>query len=352
VTLQQSAAISTALTLTSGVLTTSTYQVQLGTAASISESETSYVSGNVAVTRTLTAGTSESFSGLGLTLLPTTGSKSPGSTVVTRTTGTTLSGNGTSQSVQRYFDIQPTINSGLNVTMTFGYFTHELNSIPEANLRLFKSTTTTSGPWTNMSGTNTGNKSVTRTGLADFSIWTLGNSANPLPVQLIDFTATAQRSAVALAWHTATEVNSDRFEIERSIDGTTFSKLGAVAAHGTTATTQAYAFRDALLPTGVPTLYYRLRQVDLDGSTHYSPVRLVSVATSSLSLFPNPTHASATLTGAAASTSVQVVDALGRIVLLTTTDTSGTATLALPTGLPAGMYVVRAAGQTTRLTVE
>jgi hypothetical protein len=353
VQLSQSAAITTGLTLTSGLLTTgSSYQVALGTAATISESETSYVVGNVAITRNLVAGTAESFSGLGLTLAPAAGSVAPGSTQVIRTTGTYLTGIGTSQSVQRYFDIQPATNTGLNVTMIFGYFTHELNSIPEANLRLFKSTTTTSGPWTNMGVTSTSTKSVTRTGLADFSIWTLGNSANPLPVQLVDFTATAQGTAVALAWHTATEVNSDRFEVERSPDGTTFSKLDAIAAHGTTMAAQSYSYQDIQLPASVPTIYYRLRQVDLDGTAHYSSVRTVAVSNEGLAVFPNPAHANATLIGTAPSTLVQVFDALGRVVLATTTNAAGTALLALPTGLPAGVYVVRAGSQATRLTVE
>ncbi len=176
--------------------------------------------------------------------------------------------------------------------------------------------------------------------------------ATPLPVQLTSFTVQAQAAGVAVAWRTASEVNSDRFEVERSTDGATFSKLTTVAAHGTTSAAHAYTYLDALLPTGVTTLYYRLRQVDLDGSAHYSPVRMVTVATASLTVFPNPTRAGATLTGAAASTPVHVVDAVGREVLLTTTDATGTAPLTLPAGLPGGVYVVRAGSQAVRLIVE
>jgi hypothetical protein len=58
------------------------------------------------------------------------------------------------------------------------------------------------------------------------------------------------------------------------------------------------------------------------------------------------------LIGAASSTPVQVLDALGRTVLTTTTDATGTAPLPLPAGLPAGTYVVRVGLQATRLTVE
>jgi len=354
--LAQSMGVSTALTLTNGILTTGSYQAQLGTNATITETDASYVTGNVAMTRTL-ASSAEAFGGLGLVLTPASGSTAPGVTNVVRTTGTTISGNGTSKSVQRYFDIRPATNSGLNITMAFSYFDHELNAIPKANLVLFKSTTTTSGPWTPMGGTSdVANNRVTKSGLTDFSIWTLGNVANPLPVQLLDFTAQPQGSAVNLAWHTASEKNSARFDIERSLDGTTFSKLGAVAANGTTTVAHSYSFRDAQLPLGATTLYYRLRQIDLDGTYAFSPVRVVGVAgagsTSTLALFPNPTQAAATLTGAPAQVAVQVLDALGRVVYTTTTAADGTASLDLPASLPSGVYVVRAGTQAARLTVE
>jgi len=177
-------------------------------------------------------------------------------------------------------------------------------------------------------------------------------TAAPLPVQLTSFTVRAQGDAVAVAWRTASEVNSDRFELERSADGLTFGKLGAVAAQGTTSAAHDYTYLDARLPLGVATLYYRLRQVDLDGSAHYSPVRSVAVATASLAVYPNPAHEGATLIGAAPSTTVQLLDALGRVVLTTTTSATGTAPLALPAGLPGGVYLVRVGSQAVRLSVE
>ena len=355
--LAQNMGISTALTLTSGVLGTGSFQVQLGSTATLAETETSYVTGNVATTRTL-GSAAESFGGLGLVLTPASGSVAPGATAVVRTTGTTLIGNGTSKSVQRYFYIKPATNSGLDIAMAFSYFDHELNAIPKANLVLFKSTTTTSGPWANMAGTSdVSTNTVTKTGLTDFSIWTLGNVANPLPVVLLDFVAQPQGGAVQLAWHTASEKNSARFDIERSTDGSTFSKLGAVAAQGTSSLAHSYGFRDAQLPLGAATLYYRLRQLDVDGTFAFSPVRMVAAASAgasagSLVLLPNPTQATATLRGAAAQVAVQVLDALGRAVYTTTTAADGSARLDLPAGLPKGVYIVRAGTQAARLTVE
>ncbi|GAA3979908.1 hypothetical protein GCM10022407_26420 [Hymenobacter antarcticus] len=180
--------------------------------------------------------------------------------------------------------------------------------------------------------------------------------ATPLPVELSAFTATAEgRAAVRLVWATASEKNSARFEVERSTDGRTFAAIGAVAAAGSSTALRSYELLDATLPASTATLYYRLKQVDQDGSFSYSPVRTVAVAgvAAGLGLYPNPTHGSgATLTGAVPGTMVTVFDALGRVVASATADAAGRATLALPAGLPMGVYVVRAGTKALRLTVE
>jgi endoglucanase Acf2 len=182
---------------------------------------------------------------------------------------------------------------------------------------------------------------------------TTAAAPGPLPVTLLDFSAQAQAAAVGLTWHTALEVNSARFDIERSLDGTTFTALGSVAARGTSTAASAYAYRDGALPAGATQLYYRLRQVDLNGTATYSPVRTVALAKAAgLALFPNPAHTTATLTGAASGCAVQLLDALGRTVATTTADAAGTATLALPAGLPSGVYVVRAGTHALRLLVR
>jgi hypothetical protein len=177
----------------------------------------------------------------------------------------------------------------------------------------------------------------------------------PLPVELSAFTATAAGPAVRLAWATASEKNSARFEVERSTDGRAFARIGTVAAAGSSSRARAYERLDAKLPVGAATLYYRLRLVDADGTATYSPVRTVALtgAAEGLSLYPNPAigHA-ATLTGTAPGAVATVYDALGRPVAAATADAAGTAALVLPAGLPAGVYVVRAGTRAIRLTVE
>jgi hypothetical protein len=151
--------------------------------------------------------------------------------------------------------------------------------------------------------------------------------AAPLPVKLVEFTAqatTGGRSA-RLAWTTASEVNNAYFDVERSFDGATYAPLGRVAGQGSQATATTYAFVDQGLgtqPAGL--VYYRLRQVDFDGTATYSPVRPVYLSAADVaaagqaSLYPNPAQASTTLDlsalPAAASYQVQVLDATGRQV--------------------------------------
>lgn len=88
-----------------------------------------------------------------------------------------------------------------------------------------------------------------------------------LPVNLTDFNYTIVNNSVRLTWQTASEHNTDRFEIERSTDGVNFNKIGTVASAGTSNTARDYNFPDNN-PAAVN--YYRLKQIDKDGNASYS----------------------------------------------------------------------------------
>lgn len=104
---------------------------------------------------------------------------------------------------------------------------------------------------------------------------------SPLPVQLAWFTATALPSGgVRLDWMTLSEVNNFGFYVQRkAAPEATFVDLlgGFVPGHRTTIEPQSYTYTDLTAPAG--TLFYRLRQVDLDGTVHYSHVISVDVIT-------------------------------------------------------------------------
>ncbi len=194
--------------------------------------------------------------------------------------------------------------------------------------------------------------------------------ANPLPVVLSAFTASAVANRDALLdWTTASEINSAAFDIERSFDGVSFTKVGQQTAKGTSSTPTAYAFTDkgvaSLATTGL--VYYRLRQVDLDGKAAYSPVRTVSftkAAVASLSLFPNPAQTTTSLDlrqlSAAGTYQVSLLDATGRVVRTLTLGGGQLQSLEVST-LASGSYIVLVTGtqpdgsalrQALRLTKE
>ena len=114
----------------------------------------------------------------------------------------------------------------------------------------------------------------------------LANAATTFPVELLGFRAEAVNGSVHLSWETASERNSDYFGIERSIDGYMFEEFDRVDAMGFSSEWVNYQVIDEYPLKGKS--YYRLRQVDLDGSMTHSSVVAISVNTSSFKVFPNP----------------------------------------------------------------
>lgn len=129
--------------------------------------------------------------------------------------------------------------------------------------------------------------------ISSFSPFTLGSTVplNPLPVTWLSFDAEVQNKRDALLhWQTAEEINNDFFAIERSADGMSFHQVGTVPGNAPDAAYH-YVDKDAILAAKSGTLYYRLRQVDTDGTFSYSKVRSVFFRKQQfavLGLFPNP----------------------------------------------------------------
>lgn len=96
------------------------------------------------------------------------------------------------------------------------------------------------------------------------------NDLAPLPVELTSFTATAAAGKVNLVWTTATEINNSGFEIERSYDGESYYAVGFVKGNGTTTEPKSYSFTDNIEVNGTEQIFYRLKQVDYNGTFEYS----------------------------------------------------------------------------------
>lgn len=95
-----------------------------------------------------------------------------------------------------------------------------------------------------------------------------GGKHSALPVELTDFYASVSGDKVELKWQTATEVNNYGFEIERSKDKAEWTKVGFVQGNGNSNSPHEYYFVDK--PGTTDKLYYRLKQIDLDGTFEYS----------------------------------------------------------------------------------
>ena len=141
-----------------------------------------------------------------------------------------------------------------------------------------------------------------------------------LPIELKSFGVKAINNTIAgLHWATASENNSDFFSIERSIDQENFIEIGQVQASGYTSTENEYTFEDLTPHPGMN--YYRLRQVDGDGSYEYSNVKAITITKQAdflvSELYPNPTndHFSFAVTlGATDSYSMRIYNYTGQLV--------------------------------------
>ena len=112
-------------------------------------------------------------------------------------------------------------------------------------------------------------------------------TSGTLPVKLANFTAKKIDKTVQLSWQTATESNSDHFEIERSKTGNTFEKIGEVNAAGNSNQLLNYQFIDNDPNKGVNT--YRLKQIDKDNKFEYSSTRWVKIDDTKDQLYVFPT---------------------------------------------------------------
>lgn len=125
--------------------------------------------------------------------------------------------------------------------------------------------------------------------LTSFSGGTFGSeSSTVLPVELLEFTATIQESHNHLVWTTAKEINSDYYQIERSLDGQNFEKIAQLKAAGQSDESKTYQYDD-LAELDVNRVLYRLRMVDQDGKFQLSNViELELKGRQDFRIFPNP----------------------------------------------------------------
>lgn len=126
------------------------------------------------------------------------------------------------------------------------------------------------------------------TGCSSFTI-------NPaFPVEWLSINAMSTENGVSLTWETASEYNSHFFEVQWSLDGFMYESLDQLPAAGISSGVLQYEYLDQRTQTG--TMYYRIRQVDIDGQFEFSPTIQVDVTASEvIRISPNPVSSILTL---------------------------------------------------------
>ncbi|MGB3466942.1 MAG: T9SS type A sorting domain-containing protein, partial [Cyclobacteriaceae bacterium] len=198
---------------------------------------------------------------------------------------------------QDRWEITSSGSNAAQIRLTYGTH-HTIESLEDLRVVWWNSS---DSEWENQGGTVTGNMSggtVISENSIGFSTqqFALGQAPEePLPVEMLYFNARSEEDDVILDWATASEINNDRFEVERSFDGVNFEKIGEVTGNGTITTTMLYSFVDELPGQGLN--YYRLKQVDYDGAFEYSEIVFADYSNTEIVFeavaYPNPANGEA-----------------------------------------------------------
>jgi len=284
--------------------------------------------------------------------------------------GTIRSTNSGKPYLNRSITITPQNQPGSPVNIRFYITAAELVDLVAANgsgvstinsINIFKNNDANSSALTSAptiinpsARTTFGSDYVITASISSFSSFYFAAELTTLPLNLLTFTGRYINQQSQLKWETEQEENTSSFIVERSIGGSNFEKIGAVAAKGNTTglTSYSYTDRDASLYSPA-TLYYRLKMVDMDGTYKYSSVVVITTdnITGIVTIIPNPVvsgreikvNMRAPIDG---KVNWKIVDNNGRTVLQNSSHLNkGNNGLLINVGsLPAGLYYMIVSG--------
>ena len=130
-----------------------------------------------------------------------------------------------------------------------------------------------SSAWTTAGSINVSTKTLTWNGVSSFGDFT-GVASNPLPIDLLTFIGKYYYGSTYLTWVTASEINNNYFEIQRSLDADNFEFVGTVLGAGNSIENLNYNYFDDLNKFNIKQniIYYRLKQIDFDGKSSLSKI--------------------------------------------------------------------------------
>lgn len=261
--------------------------------------------------------------------------------------------------VNRQWTITEANTGGSNATITLQWNAADQASgfSPASAVYLGRYTGT---QWVQTAATVSGSDPYTATasGFDTFSPFSVGNDG-ALPIQLASFSAVAlNASSVRVQWVTISEINNYGFEVQKSLERTAgfVTVSGLIPGHGTTNQRHEYSFVDQNAAPG--RWFYRLKQIDLDGTQHFFEPVVLDVLTSVAEVapkvfmleqnYPNPFNPTTTITFSVAQTgpaALRVFDVLGREVMTVFHAVAEAgknyAMTVDATGMPSGLYFYR-----------
>jgi Secretion system C-terminal sorting domain len=319
VSLMQHISVGNSIHFTSGLIDLNNSNIFLRpNARLISERETSRITGItggfVQIIATLNAPLAINPGNLGASI---SSLQDLGSVTIRRGHQSQINGDGNGNSIYRYYDIAPANNTALNATLRIDYFDGELNNIAENTLVQWKSADNTSWVPQAFSTRDIIANYVETTGIQDFQRWTLSSLLNALPVRFILFNTNCNNHLATLTWKTAQEQNSSHFEVQRSVDGISFTAIATIAAAGNSNVEKTYSYTDN--NASLSWVYYRVAETAIDGRKQYTVTQQIQcgVFTDELKLWPNPVQQSLFVNTAAANASqmaIKIFDNKGALV--------------------------------------
>jgi hypothetical protein len=167
-------------------------------------------------------------------------------------------------------------------------------------------------------------------------------AAAPLPVTFQSFYVTRQGSNIQLSWSTSQEQSNNYYAIERSSDGRSWKQIAVVMGAGTSTLVNKYGFTDKNISDAV--VYYRIRQVDMSGSTFYSAIRFLKNAQTQLTNIYASSNKTVTIdfnSDVKDNVSIQLINMNGQVVVRQEFNQASYRLIVNAMGASSGVYAVR-----------
>lgn len=215
-----------------------------------------------------------------------------------------------------------------DATLSFTYDDDEVtatnNTLSEANI-FPQRWNSTASQWHDVTLTGTLNttsntlSAVTAAKENFFRSWALVSSVTSLPVELISFEPKCIDNQTVIKWTTAAEINNSHFEIQHSTDGNSWSTIDSVQGAGNSTTVINYE-QTVKVNSNQEVDYYRLKQVDFDGTSAHSDIKLCSCdgGLEITSLYPNPSDGEVNIlinSTEGGTLSLKIYDTLGKLIV-------------------------------------